>query len=625
MTGQNLVAALQYASMGWQVFPIKPKDKIPLTPHGFKDATTDEACITQWWGQWPEANIGIATGSQSGLVALDVDTDKDGDASLTSLEKRFGLLPNTLKQRTGGGGFHCLFRHPGHQVRNSAGTLGPGLDLRGDGGYIVVPPSIHASGQPYEWLAPISDLVPAPLPPWLSSRQVPLRLEPGQEDVIPQGRRNDTLFRHGMRLRGILAAQGIENDLQIKNSLQCKPPLSEEEVASIAVSVSRYEPAHSFTESPVSSEPTDSESPPWRCSIDLVHDAPEETEWLIQDVVPAESSVLTVAREGTYKTWLSLDFAKAVAEGIPWLGHDCQAGGVLYLDAENPGPNFRQRLHAVGASLNLHIWRWQDPSFPISLSDPWLKAAAKRFRLIVIDTLKRFTGNRDENNADDMAEVTQQLRELTRYGATVLVLHHATKDKDSPGYRGSTELGAGVDVVYFIGLSKKGPEKLLTVSATKNRYLADKNLVLKVQDGLSKPVFHLADTFQAPSEVALSSELDQLAAVISELTQTLVRQPNQSEIVERAKEKHEKSRPAVLRGLFQGQGSRWQSSLDGRSRLYELLPYCPPVQPCRGGIEQNTFLAGSSILTDLSSPGDIEADKGNNEQMWCPAEGNELP
>jgi hypothetical protein len=235
----------------------------------------------------------------------------------------------------------------------------------------------------------------AALPKWLVTNRT---IERNDEGTIPEGRRNSYLTSYAGRMRRQgFPPEGIEDALRVENNLRCYPPLPDEEVATIARSVCRYPPGDSIGASPTHSVTPNPEHPPWRCSIDLVQDAPEETEWLIQDVVPAESSVLTVAREGTYKTWLSLDFAKSVAEGIPWLGHDCQAGGVLYLDAENPGPNFRQRLHAVGASLNLHVWRWQDPSFPISLSDPWLKEAGKRFRLIVIDTLKRFTGNRDEN------------------------------------------------------------------------------------------------------------------------------------------------------------------------------------------------------------------------------------
>jgi hypothetical protein len=151
-------AALLYAARGWQVFPIRPRDKTPMIEggHGWQDATTEPSTILNWWGRWPTANIGVATGERSGLVALDVDLDKGGYQSFLALLDCLGrptLL--SLVQGTGGGGFHVLYAWPGYRVGNSAKGLrdqfGPGLDLRGDGGYIVVAPSIHRSGRRYQW------------------------------------------------------------------------------------------------------------------------------------------------------------------------------------------------------------------------------------------------------------------------------------------------------------------------------------------------------------------------------------------------------------------------------------------------------------------------------------------
>jgi hypothetical protein len=155
-------AALAYARRGAPVFPCKPGGKKPLTYNGFYDATTDLRRITTWWSRWPGANIGIPTGERSGLLVLDVDLDAGGSESLVRLERVNGPLPETAKARTGGGGIHVFFRYPaGETVRNSTGKLGPGLDIRGEGGYVVVPPS-RTEGM-YEWL------VKAPLaqPVWL--------------------------------------------------------------------------------------------------------------------------------------------------------------------------------------------------------------------------------------------------------------------------------------------------------------------------------------------------------------------------------------------------------------------------------------------------------------------------
>jgi hypothetical protein len=163
-----LEAALAYAKRGWPVFPChsivngkctcgKPDcsspGKHPRTKNGFKDATTDEATIREWWRKWPNANIGIATGSESGLFVLDIDPEHGGEQSLQQLKDKYGPLPETARVRTGSGGWHYYFRYPaGLRLPNSSSKLGPGIDTRGDGGYVIAPPSLHVSGRRYEWV-----------------------------------------------------------------------------------------------------------------------------------------------------------------------------------------------------------------------------------------------------------------------------------------------------------------------------------------------------------------------------------------------------------------------------------------------------------------------------------------
>ena len=132
--------------------------------HGVSDASADIAIVGRWWQTWPNANIGIATGRRSGLVVLDVDFRADGDASLAALVGQHEPLLETACVHTGGGGLHYYFSHPGGTVRNSASVLGAGLDIRGDGGYVVAPPSLHVSGQAYSWALACHS---APLPKWL--------------------------------------------------------------------------------------------------------------------------------------------------------------------------------------------------------------------------------------------------------------------------------------------------------------------------------------------------------------------------------------------------------------------------------------------------------------------------
>lgn len=148
-----LAAALDYARRGWAVFPCG-RDKRPLIKDWPHMATMAPEKIREWWGRWPDASIGCPTGPGSGFWVLDVDLP-EGPASLAELEDLFGALPPTMEQRTGGGGRQLFFRWPeDREVRNSAGKLGPGLDVRGAGGYVILPPSGHPSGRRYAWITP---------------------------------------------------------------------------------------------------------------------------------------------------------------------------------------------------------------------------------------------------------------------------------------------------------------------------------------------------------------------------------------------------------------------------------------------------------------------------------------
>lgn len=174
-------AALAYAARGWLVLPLHTPleegctcggdcgasaGKHPRTRHGLKEASRNLDRIWKWWRNWPDANIGILTGRESRIVVLDVDARHDGERSLEVLEATYDRLPPTLTARSGGGGRHLYFQHPGGHMPTSAQLSGhSGLDIRGDGGYIVAPPSLHQSGLPYGWVDPAHPL--AALPAWL--------------------------------------------------------------------------------------------------------------------------------------------------------------------------------------------------------------------------------------------------------------------------------------------------------------------------------------------------------------------------------------------------------------------------------------------------------------------------
>ena len=231
-----LDAALACAARHWLVLPCKPRGKEPLTPHGFRDATTDEAAIRNWWGKHPTSNIGVATGNVSKIAVLDVD-GAEGEISL----KLLPLLPSTFTVRTGRGR-HLYFKctEPLRSAR-----LGPGLDFKGEGGYVLAAPSIHPNGTRYEV---IDGREPARLPEELlqlltaqirSSGDV----RPDEVGKIPEGQRNQTLARlAGTMRRPGMTGEAIEAALVTENALRCDPPLLEAEVRKVARSVSRYAP-----------------------------------------------------------------------------------------------------------------------------------------------------------------------------------------------------------------------------------------------------------------------------------------------------------------------------------------------------------------------------------------------
>jgi hypothetical protein len=163
-----LDAALQYAGRGWQVFPCNPKNKQPLTKHGFKDATTDPATIQRWWRQNPNAIIGVPTGAASGIFAVDLDRKqplpgmemKDGVASWNAWIAEFGNV-ETLSAETPGGGQHRIFKWQEGFSNIPLDKLAPGIEIKGEGGYIIVAPSRipRYGSENYRWLngAPVAD------------------------------------------------------------------------------------------------------------------------------------------------------------------------------------------------------------------------------------------------------------------------------------------------------------------------------------------------------------------------------------------------------------------------------------------------------------------------------------
>lgn len=170
MTGNSIEeAALDYLARGWSVIPVREKAKRPAVPwKAYQEKYVSEETLHDWFRRSPDYNVAVVTGALSGIVVMDVDPRHGGNESLRKLEREHGPLPKTVESITGGGGRHVYFSHPGELVPNRT-NIEPGIDLRGDGGCIVAPPSIHPSGKRYRWKkgrAP-GDLKLSHLPGWL--------------------------------------------------------------------------------------------------------------------------------------------------------------------------------------------------------------------------------------------------------------------------------------------------------------------------------------------------------------------------------------------------------------------------------------------------------------------------
>jgi hypothetical protein len=249
---KNIQAAARgYLKMGWPVIPLIARTKRPLVRWTeFQNRRPSASELEGWLTRWPDLNLGIVTGAAAGLVVLDIDPKNDGENSLAQLEARNGAVPPTIEAVTGGGGRHLYFRHPGGTVHNLVG-LAAGIDLRGDGGYIVAPPSIHPSGRAYEWRpghAP-GEMPLGFMPEWL------LRLVNEKEtrsghplahwrdlvrEGVETGQRNNTIasFAGHLLWHGVDPLVALEL-LLCWNRVRCQPPLSDDEVARTVESITR--------------------------------------------------------------------------------------------------------------------------------------------------------------------------------------------------------------------------------------------------------------------------------------------------------------------------------------------------------------------------------------------------
>ena len=249
------LAASYTSTFKWPVFPLITDAKNPATGNGFKNASFDQKQLREWFPAGSAYNIGVPTGHKSNIVVIDLDEKNgvSGAASLALLEAQHGELPLTLRSTTGTGGQHIFFRFPtAANVRNRAAVL-PGLDVRGEGGYIVAPGST-VNGKMYTWqdeTAPIAEL-----PGWLlaliTGKKVTTASAKDEGTAIKSGSRNESLFRFtAAQMHSGHPREKVEDVARNANQELCMPPLPEAEVLQIVDNVYRLyqaSPARNLTD-----------------------------------------------------------------------------------------------------------------------------------------------------------------------------------------------------------------------------------------------------------------------------------------------------------------------------------------------------------------------------------------
>ncbi len=485
--------ALHYIARGWRVLPLHTitdqqqcscgrtncpsAGKHPMTTNGVKEAVCDAAQAKEWW-KWRSGtampNVGVATGN--GLLVIDLDPRHGGTLeALAALTE----IPETMYCTTGGGGWHYYFTYDTErwQIKNSAGKLGSGIDVRGDDGYVVASPSRHTSGGAYTWLRPLPSLpapaplallekitegsrqarsaFPSPKPPAPQAPSTPV-MTTGDAVMIAEGKRHMTLVSlAGILRRAGLSLQVVTEALRMINRLQCQPALSDEEVLKLAKSVAHWEAG----KLPLQGELQHTNEEPLTQNInDLLVASMPELKWAVPGILPAGLTLLA-GKPKMGKSWLALGLALAIASGGVALGRlPVVRGSVLYLSLEDSPRRMKERTQKVLAAMQLanpltSLWAPQWPvlgSGGLFCLEQWLKEQPEA-RLIVIDTLVKVRPPSTANGnsyAEDYAIMAPLKQLAEQYGVAILLVHHLRKTSASDPMdeiSGSTGLTGATD------------------------------------------------------------------------------------------------------------------------------------------------------------------------------------
>ncbi len=503
---EALSAALTYAARGWPVAPahsIKKdgsctcsdakctsKGKHPLTAHGLKDASVDASVIRAWWLKWPHANVLIRTGMVGDrcLVALDIDPRHNGDESLAKLIVEHGELPNTPQCCTGGGGQHIFMWAP-RAIPNSAGKagderFGEGVDVRGEGGYVIAAPSKHESGRTYEWDSGShpADVPLAEAPAWFvhlagwskARREVADgNVGDGSKQYIVGGR-NDALTRLGGAMRRVGAGlKRITDALLDENDEKCHPPLDPAEVKKIARSVVKY--------------PSGDPSPPGvdtfpvLTAIDMATELPP-VPWVCEGLGIAPGAVTIIGGAGFGGKTISMQaLILAVASGQPLWGHfPVAAGRAIHIDYEQGRRLTQDRYQRIAKAMQIDLAEMSPNAFGLStlprgkLDEDTMVRLCDGAKIAIVDAFRGAFPEAKENDSDARKYLDMLHQASDRTGCAMFVIAHSRKASEDTdvrsSLRGSSALFDAAQTVYMLDGSPKRPTR---VHNTKDRILGE--------------------------------------------------------------------------------------------------------------------------------------------------------
>lgn len=494
-----LTAALDYAARGWRVCPLN--GKIPLTAHGCKDATTDPETLRGWWAADPTANIGIATGQQSDLLVLDIDEGegKCGLKTYRELIGQYGCI-NSVAVQTGGGGIHIYLKYPkdGRKWGNRTNFL-PSLDIRGEAGYVVAPPSSHESGNSYQWIGKRGpdETAIADAPSWLldllspksTSKSAPpidfrtpdTRLQRAAAYIAKcpgaiEGQGGDT---QTFNLAGHLLAFGL-NEAEVFDLMQaewnsrCSPPWASDDlrkkISSAAVngtaraSKTDRQSSHDGRISgpqPLLNPPADDTDVLLTCLADVKAQA---LNWLWPDRFPLGKLVVLFGDPGCGKSLVALDCISRLATGRDWPdGSQGMVGESLIITNEDePADTLVPRLQATGitadAMKNIYFLKamrvrgadGKPGERMFTLNDiPQLEKklhSRPNIKLVVIDPIADYLNGVDSHKDADIRQLLNPLGDLAkRTGVCLLLITHCNKGGKGGGgkamYRSMGSIG----------------------------------------------------------------------------------------------------------------------------------------------------------------------------------------